>query len=112
MADKNENKVVPIPDGANQDKPKDESKKTNDNPGFFRKVGRAITAPGRYVYNKVKDSPAATAIGAVGGAAAALGGKVLIRLIINKLTGSDDTVEIEDNCETEVDGGPTEDYDE
>ena len=72
----------------------------------FKKVGKAIAKPFTYVGRKLRQSPAAAAIGAIGGAGLALGGKVLLEHYLGKRGESEeieDTIEIEDTGEYTTD---------
>ena len=73
--------------------------------GGFKKFVRTVTKPARWCFRKIKQSPAATAVGAVGGAGLALGGRVLIKKFLENRNGGDyqEEIEVEDTGETYVD---------
>lgn len=97
-------KIVKLKDEEKpQDNPKPEDTKTE--PGKFKKALLTVTKPVRWAWGKVKNSPAATAIGMVGGGALALGGRVLIKKYLGDRMSEDepDQIEGEDLGETYVD---------
>lgn len=67
---------------------------------FIKKLGKAIAKPFKFVGRTLRQSPAATMFGAIGGAGLALGGKVLLEHYLGKKAEETvDTIEIEDTGE-------------
>lgn len=75
--------------------------KKEKKPNIFKRSWNAVKAGAR----KVRESPVATAIGAFGGAALALGGKALLDWKMSKMTEADysDPIEVEDLGEEVMD---------
>lgn len=91
MANENEKTTIGmnfVDDGQQNEEPKEPKPvEVKDERGFFRKVWDTVTFPGRWVVEKVKDSPAAAAIGMVAGAGLTLGAKATYDHFRNKGSG-------------------------
>lgn len=79
--------------------PKEEEK--SKEPGRIKRFLRKVTTPIRWCGRKIKESPASAMIGAVAGAGAAIGGK----LIFDKIHGRWTVVEIGEEPELIESGG-------
>lgn len=64
--------------------PKDPDQK-EEKPNVFVRAFRTVTTPVRWCARKIKESPAAAGLGAVAGAGAALGGRILVHAIRNRM---------------------------
>lgn len=97
MPNENErNQVVP----ENEDNGNKPEVTITEKDKFFKKLGKAIAKPFKYVGRKLKESPAAATFGAIGGASLALGGKVLLEHYLGKKAEeTGDTIEIPDDGE-------------
>lgn len=79
---------VPVP---TQEPPKPEEVK-EEKPGFFKTVWNGITFVPRWAYRKIKESPAAGAIGMIAGAGIGVGAKVLYDRYGHRNPGGDDFI--------------------
>lgn len=98
-----EEKPEPKPEPKPEDPVKEEE-------SLLKKVGKTITAPARWCWRKVKDNPAAAAVGAAGGAVLTLGTRKLITWAMNRneggeietdFTDEDPAVDLEDDCDSD-----------
>ena len=100
MAENNVNeKNKNVPDGSEQEKLPEVKKE-----GRLKRFVKTVTKPVRYAYRKIKESPAAAAFGALGGAGLALGGRVLVNHFLSKEihTNPEEPIEIPDEGEQYV----------
>lgn len=94
---------APVP---TQDPPKPEEVK-DEKPGFFKTAWNVITFVPRWAHKKIKESPAAGAIGTIAGVGIGVGAKVLYDRYGHRKPGGDDFIPADDPIESEFT-----DYDE
>lgn len=106
----------PVSQPEEPEEAKNEEEKVEENPGAFKKVVHAITAPARWVGRKLKEAPTSALVGGVIGGGLTLGGKVIYDHFVKKGgdgTDEDETVDTESITDNIVEfGGPTDDIDE